>query len=121
VIWFQKQFQFEFLIQNQTTMEYTKIDLDDGSGAELLNFNRPSATSSTDLKAIKRDTRDLLRLLESTTSRTVGILDVAHSGWVYRKKITGDWKKYFCHLDGSHLYFFDGPEVLTYIPYYIGA
>ncbi len=92
-------------------MEYTKIDLEDGSNAELIDLNRASSTPNADLKSIKRDTRDLLRLLESSTSPTVGIIDVSHSGWVYRKKLNGEWKKYFCHLDGNQLYFFDHPGV----------
>lgn len=94
-------------------MEYTKIDLEDGSGAELIDLNRASSTTNPSLKSIKHDTRDLLRLLETSTSPTVGIIDVSHSGWAYRKKLNGEWKKYFCHLDGSQLFFFDHPGVST--------
>lgn len=92
-------------------MEYTKIDLEDGSGAELIDLNRASSTTSPSLKSIKRDTRDLLRLLETSTSPSVGIIDVSHSGWVFRKKLNGEWKKFFCNLDGNQLFFYDHPGV----------
>ncbi len=91
-------------------MEYTRIDLEDGSNAELIESNR-LGTPNTDLKSLKRDTRDLLRLLESTVSPALVLVDVSYNGWAYRKKLNGEWKKYFCSLDGNQLYFFDHPGV----------
>ena len=91
-------------------MEYTRIELEDDN-AELIDNNR-LGNPNPNLRSLKRDTRDLLRLLESTAPpSTLGLVDVSNSGWVYRKKLNGEWKKYFCNLDGNLLYFFDHPGV----------